>query len=125
MLAHKHGKHHKEHKEHKEMKVGGTTTPDAAFPYLHIVDSARRTMGKGSTQPTLFGVLGRTKMDPYMASLQDLVHSTMEGHHHAPVMSDAAVRHHGNTERHNVSAPPKTHIAPGHYGQVPYAGVHM
>jgi len=120
MHAHKHAQ-----KEHKEMKVGGTTTPNAAYPYLHIVDSARRTMGKGSTQPTIFGVLGRTKMDPYMASLQDLVHETMVGSHKAPVMSDASVRHHGNTERHNVSAPPKTHIDMAHYGQILYPGAHM
>ena len=119
-----HAAHH--HNKDKEMKVGGTTTPDARYPYLHIVDSARRTSGKGSTQPTMFGVLGRTKMDPYMASLQDLVLDTKVAHtHHAPVMSDVSVRHHGNTERHIVSAPPKTHIAPGHYGQVLYPGAHM
>lgn len=115
------------HKHHaaKEMKVGGTTTPNAAYPYLHIVDSARRTMGKGSTQPTLFGVLGRTKMDPYMASLQDLVMDTKHSHGHAPVMSDKSVMHHGNTERHNVSAPPKTYTEMHRYGQIQYAGVHM
>ena len=124
MHAHKHAHKHSA-KEEKEMKVGGTTVPNAKYPYLPIVDSARRTMGKGSTQPTMFGVLGRTKMDPYMTSLQDLVHDTMEGHHPAPVISDASVMHHGNTERHNVSAPPKTHIAMEHYGQVLYAGAHM
>jgi hypothetical protein len=119
MHSHKHGH------SAKEMKVGGTTMPNYAYPYLSIVDSARRTMGKGSTHPTIFGVLGRTKMDPYMTSLQDLVHDTMEGHHKAPVMSDASVRQHGNTERHNVSAPPKTHIAMEHYGQVQYPGRFM
>ncbi len=107
------------------MPVGGTTTPGAKYPYLHVVDSARRTHGKGSTQPTLFGVLGRTKMDPYMASLQDLVMDTKGGRGHAPVMSDRSVMHHGNTERHNVSAPPKTHIDMHHYGQVLYPGKHM
>jgi len=124
MHAHKHAHKHSA-KEEKEMKVGGTTVPDAKYPYLHIVDSARRTTGKGSTQPTMFGVLGRTKMDPYMTSLQDLVHDTMEGHCKPPVISDASVMHHGNTERHNVSAPPKTHIAMEHYGQILYPGVHM
>ena len=109
----------------KKMPVGGTTTPNATYPYLHVVDDARRTMGKGSTQPTLFGVLGRTKMDSYMTSLQDLVHETKHGHAHAPTMSDMMVRHHGNTERHVVSAPPKTHIAPGHYGQMLYPGHFM
>jgi hypothetical protein len=121
MHAHKHAMH----APAKEMKVGGTTTPNAKYPYLHIVDSARRTMGKGSTQPTMFGVLGRTKMDPYMTSLQDLVHDTMEGHHPAPVMSDKSVMHHGNTERHNVSAPPKTRIDPQHYGQILFSGANM
>jgi hypothetical protein len=116
---------HKHAKMPKEMKVGGTTTPDAAFPYLHVVDSARRTHGKGSTQPTLFGVLGRTKMDPYMTSLQDLVMDTKSGHSHAPVMTDRSVMHHGNTERHNVSAPPKTHIEMHRYGQIQYPGAYM
>lgn len=110
----------------KEMKVGGTTMPKLAYPYLHVINSARRTEGKGSTQPTIFGVLGRTKMDPYMTSLQDLVMNTKTAHTSpAPVMSDASVRHHGNTERHIVSAPPKTHIQMDHYGQVPYPGAHM
>jgi len=109
----------------KKMPVGGTTTPNATYPYMHVVDDARRTTGKGSTQPTLFGVLGRTKMDSYMTSLQDLVHETKHGHGHAPVMSDMMVRHHGNTERHNVSAPPKTHIDMHHYGQILYPGAHM
>lgn len=107
------------------MPSGGMTTPSAKYPYLHVVDSARRTHGKGSTQPTLFGVLGRTKMDPYMASLQDLVMDTKGGRGHAPVMSDASVRHHGNTERHNVSAPPKTRIEMHRYGQVQYPGQFM
>ena len=110
----------------KEMKVGGTTMPQGAYPYLHVVDSARRTMGKGSTQPTIFGVLGRTKMDPYMASLQDLVMNTKTAHTHpAPTMSDKSVMHHGNTERHNVSAPPKTHIDMHKYGQILYPGANM
>jgi len=116
---------HKHAKMPKEMKVGGTTTPDAAYPYLHVVDSARRTHGKGSTQPTLFGVLGRTKMDPYMTSLQDLVMDTKSGHSHAPVMTDRSVMQHGNTERHNVSAPPKTQIEMHRYGQVQYPGAFM
>jgi hypothetical protein len=108
-----------------KMPVGGTTTPNAAAPYMHVVDSERKTKGKGSTQPTLFGVLGRTKMDSYMTSLQDLVQDTKSGHGHAPVMSDMAVRHHGNTERHVVSARPKTHIDMHHYGQILYPGAHM
>jgi len=109
----------------KQMKVGGTTMPQAPYPYLHVVDSARRTHGKGSTQPTIFGVLGRTKMDPYMASLQDLVMDTKTCCAAPPTMSDMAVRQHGNTERHNVSAPPKTHIEPHRYGQVQYPGAFM
>ena len=108
-----------------KMPIGGTTTPNASAPYLHVVDSERKTKGKGSTQPTMFGVLGRTKMDSYMTSLQDLVQDTKHGHGHVPVISDMAVRHHGNTERGIVSAPPKTHIAPAHYGQMLYPGAHM
>lgn len=112
-------------RQSKKMPVGGTTTPNATVPYLHVSDSERATKGKGSTQPTLFGVLGRTKMDPYMTSLQDLVHETKSGHSHAPVMSDMMVRHHGNTERHVVSAPAKTHIDMAHYGQILYPGHFM
>lgn len=118
-------KHHvKEHAKHT-MAIGGTTVPSLAHPYLHVVDSARRTAGKGSTQPTIFGVLGRTKMDPYMTSLQDIVVDTKHDHGRVPVISDARIAHHGNTERHNVSAPPKTHIAPDHYGQILYSGRFM
>jgi hypothetical protein len=124
MHAHKHA-HKSEKPAAKEMKVGGTTVPNAAYPYLHIVDSARRTMGKGSTQPTMFGVLGRTKMDPYMASLQDLVHETKHSHGPAPTLSDKSVMHHGNTERHVVSAPPKTHTEMHRYGQIQYPGAMM
>lgn len=109
----------------KKMPVGGTTAPNAAAPYLHVVDAARTTTGRGSTQPTMFGVLGRTKMDPYMTSLQDLVRDTKHGPGHVPIISDAAVRHSGNTERGIVSAPPKTHIDASHYGQMLYPGRFM
>jgi len=100
--------------------------PKAAYPYLHVIDSPRSTKGKGSTQPTIFGVLGRTKMDPYMASLQDLVMNTKTAHTHpAPTMSDKSVMRQGNTERHVVSGPPKTHTEMHRYGQVQYPGAFM
>lgn len=95
-------------------------------PFLHVVDDARRTSGKGSTQPTIFGVIGRTKMDPYQSSLQNLVLNTKPS---AGVPNDLkmneSIRHHGNTERSCVSNPPATHIPGMHFGQVPYAGYYM
>lgn len=110
-----------------KVKVGGVRPLHSEAPYLHVVDSARRTHGKGATEPTLFGVLGRAKIDPYMTSLQDLVMNTKAD---APVpdelMKDKMLMHHHmNTDRHIISAPPKTHIAGIHHGQVPYAGRFM
>lgn len=106
--------------------VGGTTTPNATFPYLTVADSARRTTGKGSTQPTMFGVLGRTKMDPYMTSLQDLVQDTKHGSGNVTMISDKAMmHHHANTDRGIISARPATHIDMHHYGQMLYPGAHM
>jgi hypothetical protein len=106
---------------------GGTTVPNAKSPYLKVVDDPRSTKGKGSTQPTIFGVIGRTKMDPYQASLQNLVLGTKAS---AGVPSDLKsagklLHHHENTERHIIGQPPATHIPGMHYGQVPYPGYFM
>ena len=104
----------------------GTKMPNQNKPYLHVVDDARRTEGKGSTQPTIFGVLGRTKMDPYQSSLQNLVLNTKPSAGvPSDLKSDMMVLHHGNTERSCVSKAPATHIPGMHFGQVPYAGYYM
>lgn len=108
----------------RKMPVGGLTHTHAEPPYMKVVDDPRATHGKGSTQPTLFGVIGRTKLDPYMASVQDLVlNSKTPGMHHAPVLSDIMLlKHHENTERRIVGPPPATRYSGNVHGQVPYPG---
>jgi len=93
-------------------------------PYLKDAAQPRETQGKGSTQPTLFGVIGRTKLDPYMTSLQDLVMNTATpGSRPPPVMSDMKMlSRHENTERRVVGPPPATCYAGHIHGQVPYPG---
>jgi hypothetical protein len=107
--------------------VGGMRNVGDKTPYLRIVDDPRATSGKGSTQPTLFGVIGRTHMDPYQQSLQNVVmNSVTPGRKHTPVLSDVALMsHHGNTDRHIISHKPATHIPGIHHGMVPYAGYYM
>ena len=107
--------------------VAGLRDLKSRTPYLQVVDDPRATTGKGSTQPTLFGVIGRTKLDPYHASLQDLVINTKaSGPVPSPLISDAKMMmHHENTERGCVSHRPATHIPGIHHGQVPYAGFFM
>jgi len=100
------------------------TRTRAAPPYMKIVDDPRATHGKGSTQPTIFGVIGRTKLDPYMTSLQDLVmDSKTPGSRPPPVLSDMKMlAHHENTERRVIGHPPATRYAGHIHGQVPYPG---
>ena len=96
-------------------------------PYLKTVDEPRATSGKGSTQPTIFGVIGRTKMDAYQASLQNLVLGTKASAGvPSGLKSDAKLlAHHENTERHIVGHAPATRIPGIHHGQVPYPGYFM
>jgi len=106
--------------------VGGMRDLRGEAPYLQIVDDPRKTTGKGSTQPTLFGVIGRTKMDPYQTSLQDIVMNTMSGGRIPDdLKTDSRIFHAGSTERGAVGPPPKTRIPGIHHGQVPYAGYFM
>jgi len=98
----------------------------AKAPYLQIVDDPRATTGKGSTQPTLFGVIGRTKMDPFHTSLQTIIMNTKaSGPVPDSLKSDNKIFHAGSTERGCVGAPPRTHIPGIHHGQVPYPGHFM
>jgi len=111
----------------KGTPVGGMRNLNARTPYLEVVDDPRATHGRGSTQPTLFGVIGRTRMDPYHSSLQDIVMNTKAS---APVpghlISDKGMMaHHQNTERMVVSHAPATSIPGIHHGQVPYPGHFM
>jgi hypothetical protein len=103
--------------------VGGIRKVSDKTPYLKVVDNPRETKGKGSTHSTLYGVIGRTKLDPYMTSLQNVVMNTRTAHtRHAPVLSDMNIMHHGNSERHIIGPKPATHYSGHIYGQVPYPG---
>lgn len=90
------------------------------LPYTAVVDQPR--LMKGGEMPTVFGVLGMTKMDAPSRSLGGLVHNPRPD---APVpdlkRSGKMMVH---TER-SICGPSKTHINGHHYGQVPYAGAYM
>jgi len=107
--------------------VGGTRNLKSRTPYLEVVDEPRATHGKGATVPTIYGIIGRTKMDPYHSSLQDIVMNTKAS---APVPDDLKsdkkmLSHHVNTERGCVSHRPATHIPGIHHGHIPYPGHYM
>lgn len=79
--------------------------------------------GKGAPRSTVFGAIGRTKIDPYMRSLGGLIIETTKGPKDKPVMSEkSAVRALGNTEHHILGMSAKTHMPGAHYGQIPYVG---
>lgn len=107
--------------------VGGMRDLHGKTPYLQVIDDPRATTGKGSTQPTIFGVVGRTKMDPYQTSLQHIVMNTKTPGGPAPdLLADRRLLgHHGNTERGCLGPPPATYIPGIHHGQVPYPGHFM
>lgn len=93
-------------------------------PYLHVVDEPRRMRGKGAPRSTVFGVLGRTKLDPFTKSLGGLVIDSTKGVRPEKVSMKASSVH-KNTERKIVGHAAKTHIPGSHMGQVPYAGKYM
>ena len=91
-------------------------------PPAMAVEQPRAMKGKGAPRPTLFGVLGRTKIDPFAKSLGGLVHET------ATAGVQKGTTHKGrefHTERGITGRVSKTHIPGAHYAQVPYAGVYM
>ena len=90
-------------------------------PYLHVVDMPRMMGGAGAPRSTVFGVLGRTGMDPMTKSLGGLVGNTKASGPVPPTMSGKKVK----TERKITGTPSKTHIPGEHYGQVPYVGKYM
>lgn len=91
-------------------------------PYLQDSDEPRRMAGKGAPRSTVFGVLGRTKMDPYDRSLGGLVKDTATG----KIKPGTVSKGHGfHTERGITGNISKTHIPGAHYAQVPYAGGFM
>ena len=93
-------------------------------PYLHVVDERRKMGGKGAPTPTVFGVLGMTKEEPFTKSLGGLVIDSTKGvRPEKEAVKASKVKH--NTEKKIVGTAAKTNIPGTHYGQVPYAGKFM
>ena len=74
---------------------------------------------KGVVEPTLFGVIGKTKMDPYTRTLSGLVFKTTGGR--VPEVEPVG-KEKKNTEYHILGAKSKTPLPGAHYGAVRYAG---
>lgn len=91
--------------------------------YLKIVGLPRMMGGKGAPQPTIFGVLGHTKVDSYSKSLGGLVETHTKGKSINPTKKVTHVAH--QTDHHLEGAGRATAVAGSHYGQVPYAGAYM
>lgn len=92
-------------------------------PYLNVVDMPRMMGGVGAPRSTVFGAIGRTKMDPYTKSLGGLVETTTPGK--TPKVSMSASSVDTNTERHIIGARSKTPMPGQHYGQIPYPGAYQ
>ena len=94
-------------------------------PYLQVVDFPRMMEGKGAPRSTVFGAIGRTKIEPYSKSLGGLVETTTPGASHfdkeAVEKASAVPR---NTDFHIIGHPAKTKVPGHHYGQMPYAGAY-
>ena len=89
-------------------------------PYLHLVGAPRAMAGKGAPQPTMFGVIGKTTIDPYTRTLGGLVKNTKEGKLNPGIAMSA--RKAPQTEHSILGAAGKTRMPSAHYGQVPYVG---
>jgi len=89
-------------------------------PYLHVVDFPRMMGGVGAPRSTVFGAIGRTKLDPYSKSLGGLVQTTTPGK--SPKVSMPASHAPLNSDHHIIGAASKTKVPGQHYGQVPYPG---
>lgn len=81
----------------------------------------QKVIGKSSTQPILFGVLGMFKGDEKFQALQQIVEGP-PNYHLPPLVSSHS---HINSDRHIMGAPAKTHIPGNHYGMQPFAGRFM
>lgn len=89
------------------------------LPYMK---PASKVTGPGSTQPTLFGVLGMFGRDERFAGVQQQIIGKSSGKL-PPLHSGSASA--GNTDRSLLGPPSKTHIPPMHYGMIPFAGHFM
>ena len=92
-------------------------------PYLSVVSEPFMMSGKGAPTDTVFGVIGRTKMDPYQKSLGGLVQDTRDRSKKVPQhVSTKSVM--GETEFKGPGMPSKTPMPGAHYGMVPYPGMY-
>jgi len=82
----------------------------------------QKVVGKSSTQPILFGVLGMFKGDEKFQGLQQVVER--KSHGKLPPLH-AGKDSHGNSDRDILGHAAKTHIPGVHYGMVPFAGAFM
>lgn len=85
----------------------------------------QRVVGKSSSQPTLFGVIGFFKGDQKTQTLQQVVERP--SHYKLPklIHGQSNQPEHHNTERHLLGKKAATHIPGAHYGMVPFAGRFM
>ena len=83
----------------------------------------QKVVGKSSTQPILFGILGMFKGDEKFQGLQQVVERPSHGK--LPPLHSGKADHHGNSDRDILGAPAKTHIPGIHYGMQPFAGAFM
>jgi len=90
-----------------------------ALPYMK---PASKVTGPGSTQPTLFGVMGMFGRDEKFAGVQQQIIGKSSGKL-PPLHSGSASA--GNTDRDLLGPPAKTNIPPMHYGMQPFAGHFM
>jgi len=79
-------------------------------------------IGKSSSQPTTFGVIGMFHGDNKYQALQEKV--VRPSHYKLPPLYSGN-EHHMNSDRCILGHPSKTHIPNIHYGQVPFAGRFM
>ena len=86
----------------------------------------QHVVGKSSTQPTLFGVLGQFRGDQKFQGLQQVVERP--SHYKLPPLHSgvgSAKEHGANSDRDILGHPAKTHIPGIHYGMMPFAGAFM
>lgn len=97
------------------MSFNTTSTPRVGAPRLEM-------SGSGAPKSTIYGVIGKTKMDPLQRSLGGLIYTTTAGGRtqHGTVAKVTSETE--NTDRHILGAAARTHVPGQHYGMVPYAG---
>jgi len=97
------------------MSFHSTSTPRVGAPRLEM-------SGSGAPKSTLYGVIGKTKMDPLQRSLGGLVYTTTAGSKTQHGTAAKVTSESKNTDRHILGPSARTRVPGQHYGMVPYAG---